>query len=109
MSEQQDQTIEETDIVLYGVEAGVATITMNRPKYNNAQNGRMTYELDDAFKRAVADDEVKVIVLKGEGKHFSAGGDIKAMKDRTGAFAADGVAIRDGYRRNIHAFIHALN
>ena len=76
MSEQQDQTIEETDIVLYGVEAGVATITMNRPKYNNAQNGRMTYELDDAFKRAVADDEVKVIVLKGEGKHFSAGHDI---------------------------------
>ena len=76
MSEQQDQAIEETDIVLYGVEAGVATITMNRPKYNNAQNGRMTYELDDAFKRAVADDEVKVIVLKGEGKHFSAGHDI---------------------------------
>ena len=68
MSEHQDQAIEETDIVLYGVEAGVATITMNRPKYNNAQNGRMTYELDDAFKRAVADDEVKVIVLKGEGK-----------------------------------------
>ena len=76
MSQQQDQTIEESDIVLYGVEAGVATITMNRPKYNNAQNGRMTYELDDAFKRAVADDEVKVIVLKGEGKHFSAGHDI---------------------------------
>lgn len=76
MSEQQDQAIEETDIVLYGVEAGVATITMNRPKYNNAQNGRMTYELDDAFKRAAADDEVKVIVLKGEGKHFSAGHDI---------------------------------
>lgn len=76
MSEQQDQAIEEADIVLYGVEAGVATITMNRPKYNNAQNGRMTYELDDAFKRAAADDEVKVIVLKGEGKHFSAGHDI---------------------------------
>jgi len=76
MSEKADQAIEETDIVLYEVEAGVATITMNRPKYNNAQNGRMTYELDDAFKRAVADDEVKVIVLKGEGKHFSAGHDI---------------------------------
>ncbi len=66
----------ENDIVLYHADKGVATITMNRPKYNNAQNGRMTYELDDAFKRAVADDEVKVIVLKGEGKHFSAGHDI---------------------------------
>lgn len=67
---------EEQDIVLYSVNDGVATVTMNRPRYNNAQNGRMTYLLDDAFKRAVADDSVKVIVLKGEGKHFSAGHDI---------------------------------
>ncbi len=66
----------EVDIVTYRVADGVAWVTMNRPKYHNAQNGRMTYELDDAFKRAVADDEVKVIVLAGEGKHFSAGHDI---------------------------------
>ncbi|MGH1373657.1 MAG: enoyl-CoA hydratase [Cellvibrionaceae bacterium] len=77
MSETTNAAAEsEENIVLYYAENGVATITMNRPKYNNAQNGRMTYELDDAFKRAVADDEVKVIVLKGEGKHFSAGHDI---------------------------------
>ncbi|MDA0630839.1 MAG: enoyl-CoA hydratase [Proteobacteria bacterium] len=76
MSESKDNAEQEVDIVLYSVEEGVAWITMNRPQYNNAQNGRMTYELDDAFKRAVADDEVKVIVLRGEGKHFSAGHDI---------------------------------
>jgi len=76
MSESKDSAEQEVDIVLYSVEEGVAWITMNRPQYNNAQNGRMTYELDDAFKRAVADDEVKVIVLRGEGKHFSAGHDI---------------------------------
>ncbi len=70
MSEQED------NIVLYSAAEGVAVITMNRPEYNNAQNGRMTYLLDDAFKRAVADDEVKVIVLRGAGKHFSAGHDI---------------------------------
>lgn len=68
--------VEEQDIVLYSVADGVATVTMNRPRYHNAQNGRMTYLLDEAFKRAVADDAVKVIVLKGEGKHFSAGHDI---------------------------------
>ena len=67
---------EEQDIVLYEAREGVAWITMNRPQYHNAQNGKMTYLLDDAFKRAVADDEVKVIVLRGEGKHFSAGHDI---------------------------------
>jgi len=66
----------EQDIVRYEVTEGVAWVTMNRPEYHNAQNGRMTYLLDDAFKRAVADDDVKVIVLCGEGKHFSAGHDI---------------------------------
>ena len=60
----------------YEAADGIAWITMNRPEYHNAQNGKMTYLLDDAFKAAVADDEVKVIVLRGEGKHFSAGHDI---------------------------------
>ena len=54
----------------------IARITMNRPEYGNAQNSAMTYALDDAFYAAAADDEVKVIVLAGEGKHFSAGHDI---------------------------------
>ena len=76
MTDQTADYTEEHDIVLYEAADGIAWITMNRPKYNNAQNGRMTYELDGAFKRAVADDDVKVIVLRGEGKHFSAGHDI---------------------------------
>ena len=76
MTDENTEYVEETDIVTYEAADGVAWIAMNRPKYNNAQNGRMTYELDAAFMRAVADDEVKVIVLKGEGKHFSAGHDI---------------------------------
>jgi len=72
----EEAKTEEQDIVLYEAREGVAWITMNRPQYHNAQNGKMTYLLDDAFKKAVADDEVKVIVLRGEGKHFSAGHDI---------------------------------
>ena len=76
MTDEKTDYLEETDIVTYEAADGIAWIAMNRPKYNNAQNGRMTYELDAAFMRAVADDEVKVIVLKGEGKHFSAGHDI---------------------------------
>lgn len=74
--EEKKETTDEQDIVRYEVVDSVAWVTMNRPQYHNAQNGRMTYLLDDAFKRAVADDEVKVIVLRGEGKHFSAGHDI---------------------------------
>jgi enoyl-CoA hydratase len=69
-------TYETDEPVLYEVKDAVAWITMNRPKFNNAQNGQMTYALDDAFKRAVNDDAVRCIVLAGEGKHFSAGHDI---------------------------------
>ena len=76
MVSEGSQQPEEQDIVRYEAADGIAWITMNRPEYHNAQNGKMTYLLDDAFKAAVADDEVKVIVLRGEGKHFSAGHDI---------------------------------
>lgn len=63
--------------IQYEVNAdGVAIISLNRPKYHNAQNGRVLYGLDDAYRKAVNDDAVKVIVLKGNGKHFSAGHDI---------------------------------
>ncbi|MBY8821034.1 enoyl-CoA hydratase [Sphingomonas colocasiae] len=71
-----DIVYETDEPVLYRVESGVAWVTMNRPSFNNAQNSQMTYALDDAFRRAVDDDEVKSIVLAGAGKHFSAGHDI---------------------------------
>jgi enoyl-CoA hydratase len=62
--------------VTYAVADGIASVMMNRPSFNNAQNSQMTYALDAAFRRAVDDDAVKVIVLRGEGRHFSAGHDI---------------------------------
>jgi len=64
------------DIVLYEAAGPVAIVTMNRPRYRNAQNAVMTHALDAAFRRAVDDDAIKVIVLAGAGKHFSAGHDI---------------------------------
>jgi enoyl-CoA hydratase len=62
--------------VRYERDGAIARVTMNRPQYRNAQNSAMTYALDEAFYRAAADDEVKVIVLAGAGEHFSAGHDI---------------------------------
>ena len=69
-------TYETDSPVLYAVDGPVAWITLNRPDFNNAQNGQMTYALDDAFNRAVQDDGIRAIVLAGNGKHFSAGHDI---------------------------------
>jgi len=63
-------------VVLYRKDGAIAVITMNRPQYRNAQNSAMTYALDRAFYQAAADDEVKVVILAGAGKHFSAGHDI---------------------------------
>ncbi len=67
---------EEGEVVTYEVRDSVAVVTLNRPDYRNAQNSVVTYALDAAFERAVQDDEVKVIVLAGNGKHFCAGHDI---------------------------------
>lgn len=74
--QQVDITYETETPVVYEVIEGVAWITMDRPQFNNAQNGQMTYALDDAFRSAVNDDAVRCIVLAGNGKHFSAGHDI---------------------------------
>jgi enoyl-CoA hydratase len=67
---------ETSEPVLYEAVDGIAWVTLNRPVFHNVQNSQMTYALDDAFSRAVDDDAVKVIVLKSEAKHFSAGHDI---------------------------------
>lgn len=64
------------EVVTYEVRGSVAVVRLNRPEYRNAQNSKVTYALDAAFTAAVEDDAVKVIVLAGNGKHFSAGHDI---------------------------------
>nr|WP_007515591.1 MULTISPECIES: enoyl-CoA hydratase [Pseudofrankia] len=69
-------TATEVPVVLYEVDGAIARVTMNRPEFRNAQNSKMTYALDDAFYRAAADPAVKVIILAGAGRHFSAGHDI---------------------------------
>ena len=60
----------------YEVRDAVAWITLQRPEFSNAQNYRLLNQLDACFKRAVEDDDVNVVVLRGAGKHFSAGHDI---------------------------------
>jgi len=65
------------DQILYEVKDRVAVITLNRPEAANAQNAALLEALDAAWGRAAADEEVKVIVLRGNGKHFSAGHDLK--------------------------------
>jgi enoyl-CoA hydratase len=59
--------------------AGVARIVLARPDVRNAQSRRMTYELNDAFDRAAAADDVKVIILAADGPDFCSGHDLRDM------------------------------
>lgn len=59
---------------------GVAQVTMSRPAVFNAFDEQMIAELDAAFTQLAADDAVRVIVLAGDGKHFSAGADLQWMQ-----------------------------
>jgi len=63
--------------ILYEVSDRVAVITLNRPERANAQTMGLLDDLDAAWTRAADDDEVRVIVLRGNGKHFSSGHDLK--------------------------------
>ncbi|HMS75212.1 enoyl-CoA hydratase [Gordonia sp. (in: high G+C Gram-positive bacteria)] len=59
--------------IRYEVADHIATITLDRPEVANVQNAELLDQLDQAWTRAAADDDVKVIVLRAEGRHFSAG------------------------------------
>jgi enoyl-CoA hydratase/carnithine racemase len=63
--------------ILYESKDRIATLTLNRPEVANAQNAALLDELDAAWTRAAEDEDVKVIVLRAEGRHFSAGHDLK--------------------------------
>ena len=58
-------------------ERGVATVTLNRPEVNNAYNAEVVAALLETFGALADDDTVRVIVIRGNGKHFQAGADLK--------------------------------
>lgn len=63
------------------IQNDIATITFDRPDSMNALDRKMSSELFDALEKSESNDDAKVIIIKGEGKAFSAGGDIKEMMD----------------------------
>jgi enoyl-CoA hydratase len=65
--------------IRYAADGAVATITLARPDAANAQNSTMIDEIDAAFDRADADDDVRVVIVAADGKHFSAGHDLKEI------------------------------
>ena len=76
--------------ILYDVAAGVATITLNRPERKNSLSDELVGSLSRMLDRAIADDDVRVVVLTNTGNTFCAGADLKS--DTPGLGDADAAA-----------------
>jgi 2-(1,2-epoxy-1,2-dihydrophenyl)acetyl-CoA isomerase len=92
------------ETILYEVEAGIATITLNRPDKLNAFNDQMIAETTDSFKTAGKDDGVRCVVITGSGRGFSSGQDLSDFKDR-GQKVSIGEHLRQGYHRLIRQMV----
>ena len=85
------------DQILYEVTDKVAVITLNRPDRANAQTMELLDDLNAAFERAAADSDVRVIVLRGNGKHFSSGHDLSGTASSNGGPRPDKITLHDIY------------
>ena len=94
--------------ILYAVEGAIGTITLNRPEARNAYSAELIGGLVGSLAAAERDDDVRVVIITGAGKAFCAGGDLKAMRDRSGMFAGDPAELRDNYRQGIQSITRAF-
>tara|TARA_B100000953_G_scaffold169806_1_gene139835 strand:+ start:327 stop:1127 length:801 start_codon:yes stop_codon:yes gene_type:complete len=90
-------------------EGHIVTLTMNRPEIRNPLG-----ESDDVknFEEACSlinnDRDVRCVILTGEGAAFSAGGNVKNMKEKKGNFSGSSVALRERYRYGIHRIVRSV-
>ena len=87
----------------------VATLTINRPDISNALGEAGDGEAFEAACQQInADRTIRCVILTGAGAVFSAGGNIKAMREKSGSFGGAPAHIAENYRRNIHRIVKAL-
>jgi len=96
-------------VLLETVEDGVLSLTMNRPDRLNALNSEMLLAIHDALTRAAADSAIGAIVLGGAGRGFCAGGDVKAMAERSGRSDSFDDRVQDLRRRmDVSRLLHEM-
>ncbi len=87
------------ETVLYEKDNGVATIALNRPEKLNVFDGTMHEELRATLDDAAADEEVRCVVLRGEGRGFSAGADLAQVVREADGDPDLGEYLRNTYSR----------
>lgn len=93
------------ETILTGRTGGVATIALNRPDRLNAFNGTMHDELYAALGEAAEDDEVRCIVLRGEGRGFSSGADLAQIVQEADGDPDLGEYLRGTYSRLVKSMV----
>ncbi len=98
-----------SNALLYEKEGAVVLLTINRPDERNLL-GRIGDGalFEQAAERIRSDTDIRCAILTGSGSAFSSGGDVKAMRDRSGPFAGGSATLRESYRGEIHRMIKAL-
>jgi 2-(1,2-epoxy-1,2-dihydrophenyl)acetyl-CoA isomerase len=95
--------------LLYEKRGFVATLTINRPETRNALGEEGDGELfATAAAKINADRELRCAILTGAGMAFSAGGNVKAMREKSGVFAGTADQIRESYKKDIHEIVRSL-
>ena len=96
------------DLILE-IDGLIARLTINRPASRNPLGQAGDGERFRAAANAInADKNLRCVIMTGAGSAFSAGGDLKAMRDKSGYFGGTGAELRDHYRNSIHGIIHAM-
>lgn len=99
-----------TDFVLYERDHGVVTLTLNRPRERNALSTHAQWdELVSYCERIRSDESIKVVILTGAGSAFSAGGNVKDMRDKRGIATGSPYAIAQSYQAGIQRIPLALH
>lgn len=98
-----------SDLIKLEKEGTIAVLTLTRPDAMNALGEEGDGEAVAAVcAELAADRTIRAAILTGEGRAFSAGGNVKAMLAGEGNFAGNPAMVREGYRGNIHKALRAL-
>ncbi len=93
--------------ILFEKHDRIAKVILNRPRYKNAQSRLMIEEMDAAFAAANEDDDIRVVILKGEGEHFSSGHDLGTPEDKEDRRRPFPKGMRGQHMRSWDLFIDA--
>lgn len=83
------------------VEGHTLWVTLNNPDKSNALSSEMIDELIETLVKGDEDNEIRSIVITGEGRHFCAGGDLDLMLEKKGMFSGESNELRENYKRGI--------